>query len=155
MQKLQDSPITTITNTKQSKRKDKFGTTKMFTSYKCTWIQPENQNYTMWMNNNKVFPHNKPNIANHNLILLKQFYIAQQRKHYSNIIEINFSQIQSKDTRYVHGPLNLPLIQINLHECNLGKDIKTSQPTIQIIQDEAHIFTDFGNLLITTSDQAP
>jgi hypothetical protein len=36
MQKLQDYPITTITNTKQSKRKDKFNTTKMFTSYKCT-----------------------------------------------------------------------------------------------------------------------
>jgi hypothetical protein len=34
MQKLQDYPITTITNT-------------MFTSYKCTWTQPENQNYTM------------------------------------------------------------------------------------------------------------
>jgi hypothetical protein len=29
---------------------------------------------------------NKPNIANHNLILLKQFYLTQQHKHYSNII---------------------------------------------------------------------
>jgi hypothetical protein len=36
MQKLQDYPITTITNTKQSKRKDKFDTIKLFTSYKCT-----------------------------------------------------------------------------------------------------------------------
>jgi hypothetical protein len=149
MQKLQDYPITTITNTKQSQRKDNFGTIKMFTSYKCTWRQPENQNYTMWMNNDKVFPHNNPNIASHNLILLKRFYIAQQHKHYSNKIEINFSQIQSKDTRYVHEPLNLPLIQINLHECNPDKDIKTTQPTIQIIQEEAHIFTDIGNLLIT------
>jgi hypothetical protein len=151
MQKLQDYPITTITNTKQSKRKDKFGTTKMFTSYKCTLTQPKNQNYTMWMTNEKIFPHNKPNIANHNLILLKQFYIAQQHDHYSNIIEINFSQIQSKNTRYAHKPLDLPLIQINLHECNPDKDIKTTLPTIQIIQNEAHIFTDIGNLLITIS----
>jgi hypothetical protein len=45
MQKLQDYPISTITNTKQSKRKDKFDTTKIFTSYKCTWVQPKNQNY--------------------------------------------------------------------------------------------------------------
>jgi hypothetical protein len=133
MQKLQDYPITTITDTKQHKRKDKFDTTKMFTSYKCTWTQPKNQNYTMRMATDKVFPHNKPNIANHNLILLKQFYLTQQHKHYSNIIEKNFFQLQSKDTRYVHEPLNLPLIQINLHECNPDKDIKTTQPTIQII----------------------
>jgi hypothetical protein len=94
MQKLQDYPITTITNTKQSKRKDKFGTTKMFTSYKCTWAQPENQNYSMWMTTDKAFPHNKPNIANHNLILLKQFYLTKQHNHYSNIIEKNFHQLQ-------------------------------------------------------------
>jgi hypothetical protein len=103
----------------------------------------------MWMTTNKVFPHNKPNIANHNLILLKQFYLTKKNNHYSNIIEKNFHQPQSKDTRYVHKPLNLPLIQINLHECNPDKDIKTTQPTIQIICDEAHIFTDIGNLLIT------
>jgi hypothetical protein len=149
MQKLQDFPITTTSNTKQFKRKDKFGTTKMFTSYKCTWTQPENQNYAMWMTTDKVFPHNKPNIANHNLILLKQFYLTKQHKHYSNIIDKNFHQPQSKDTRYVHEPLNLPLIQINLHECNPDRDIKTTQPTIQIICDEAHIFTNIGNLLIT------
>jgi hypothetical protein len=53
-------------------------------------IQPENQNYTMWMTTNKVFLHNKPNIANHNLILIKQFYLTQQYIHYSNIIEKNF-----------------------------------------------------------------
>jgi hypothetical protein len=149
MQKLQDYPITTITNTKQSKQKDKFGTTKMFISYKCTWAQPENQNNTMWMATDKVFPHNKPNITNHNITLLKQFYLTQQHKHYSNTIEKNFHQPQSKDTRYVHEPLNLPLIQINLNECNPDKDIKKAQPTIQVICDEAHIFTDIGNLLIT------
>jgi hypothetical protein len=149
MQKLQDYPITTITNPKHSKRKDKFGTTKMFTSHKCTWTQPEDQNYTMWMATDKVFPHNKPNITNHNINLLKQFYLTQQHKHYSNKIEKNFHQPQSKDTRYIHEPLNLPLIQINLNECNPDKDIKTIQPTIQIINDEAYIFTELGNLLIT------
>jgi hypothetical protein len=39
------------------------------------------------MNTNKVFPHNTPNITEHNLILLKQFYLAQQHKHYQNQIE--------------------------------------------------------------------
>ena len=43
-QKSQDYPIITIINTKHSKRKDKFGTTKVFTSYKCTWTIPDNQN---------------------------------------------------------------------------------------------------------------
>jgi hypothetical protein len=41
MQKLQNYPITTITYIKQSKRKDKLGTIKIFTSYKCKWIQLE------------------------------------------------------------------------------------------------------------------
>jgi hypothetical protein len=123
----------------------------MFTSYKCTWVQPENQNYTMWMTTDKVFPHIKPNITNHNLILLKQFYLIQQQKYYSNTIGKKIHQPQSKDTRYVHEPLNLPLTQRNLNECNPDKDIKTTQPTIQIIHDEAYIFTDIGNLLITIS----
>jgi hypothetical protein len=40
IQKLQDYPITAITNIKHSKRTYKLGTTKIFTSYKCKWIQP-------------------------------------------------------------------------------------------------------------------
>jgi hypothetical protein len=55
MQKLQDYPITEIIAIKNSKCTDKFGTTKIFTSYKCNWTQPENHNYMMWMNTNKVF----------------------------------------------------------------------------------------------------
>jgi hypothetical protein len=82
MQKLQDYPITAITTIKHSKRTDKLGTTKIFTSYKCKWIQHENHNYMMWMNTNKVFPHNTPNITEQNLILLKQFYLTQQHKQY-------------------------------------------------------------------------
>jgi hypothetical protein len=39
------------------------------------------------MATDKVFPHNKPNITDHNLTLLKQFYLTQQHKYYSNIIE--------------------------------------------------------------------
>jgi hypothetical protein len=113
----------------------------MFTSYKCTWTQPENQNYTMWMATDKVFPHTKH--------YQSQFNFTKTILSYSNIIEKNFHHLQSKNTRYVHKPLNLPLIQINLHECNPDIDIKTTQPTIQIISDEAHIFTDTGNLLIT------
>jgi hypothetical protein len=151
MQKLQDYPITAIIATKNSKRTNKLGTTKLFTSYKCKWTQPENHNYMMWMNTNKVFPHNTPNITEHNLILLKQFYLTQQHKHYQNIIEQNFYQIQSKDTRYIQEPLQLPLVQINLNECNPDTDINTLEPTIQTIQDKALIFTNKGNHLITIS----
>jgi hypothetical protein len=94
-------------------------------------------------------PHNTPNITVHNLIILKQFYLTQQHKYYQNEIEQNFHQIQSKDTRYIHEPLQLPLVQINLNECNLDTDINTLEPTIQIIQDKALIFTNKGNHLIT------
>ena len=151
MQKLQDYPITAITNKKHSKRTNKLGTIKKFTSYKCQWMQPESHNYTMWMSTDKVFPHNKPNITDHKLRLLKQFYLAQQHKHYHNTIEKNFHQIQSKDTRYIQEPLQLPLVQIQLSECNHDTDINTMESTIQIIQDKALIFTNIGNHLITIS----
>jgi hypothetical protein len=70
-------------------------------------MQPENHNYIMWMTTDKIFPHNKPNITEHNLILLKQFYLTQQHKQYQSIIEKNFHQKQSKDTRYIQEPLQL------------------------------------------------
>jgi hypothetical protein len=104
----------------------------------------------MWMNTTKVFPHNTPNITEHNLILLKQFYLTQH-KYYQNKIEQNFHQIQSKDTRYIHKPLQLPLVQINLNECNLDTNKNTLEPTIQIIQDKALIFTNKEDHLITIS----
>jgi hypothetical protein len=151
MQKLQDYPITTIINIKHSKCTNKLGTTKIFISYKCKWTQSDNHNYMMWMNTNKAFLHNTPNIIEHNLILLKQFDLTQQHKHYQNIIEQNFYQMQSRDTRYIHEPLQLPLVQINLNECNPDTDIDTTKPSIQIIQDKAFICTNKGNHLITIS----
>ena len=87
----------------------------------------------MWMNISKVFPRNTLNITEYNLILLKQFYLTQQHNQYQNIIKQNFYQIQSKDTRYIHEPLQLPLVQISLNECNLDTDINIHEPTIQII----------------------
>jgi hypothetical protein len=47
MQKLQDYPIVAIIGKKHTKRKDKLGIIKIFTSYKCKWIQPENHSYAM------------------------------------------------------------------------------------------------------------
>jgi hypothetical protein len=93
MQKLQDYPLMTIIDKKHSKRTYKLGTIKLFTSYKCKWTLPENHNYTMWMNTDKTFPHNNPNITEHNLRLLKQFYLTQQHKYYQDIIEKNFHQL--------------------------------------------------------------
>jgi hypothetical protein len=132
MQKLQDYPLTAIIDKKNSKRIDKLGTIKKFTSYKCKRMQPENHNYTMWMPTDKVFPHNKPNITEHNLRLLKQFYLTQQHKYYHDTIEKNFHQIQSKDTRYIHKPLQLPLVQIHLNDCNPDTNINTTEPTIHM-----------------------
>jgi hypothetical protein len=105
----------------------------------------------MWMTTDKVFPHNKPDITEHNLILLKQFYLTQHHNHYQELIEKNFYQIQTKDIRHIHEPLQLPHVQINLNKCNLDTDIDITQPTIQIIQDKALIFTNKGNHLITIS----
>ena len=86
------------------------------------------------MSIDKVFPHNKPNITEYNLILLKQFYLNRQHKHYQELFRKNFHQIQSKDTKYIHDPLHLPHVQILLNECNPDTDINITQPTIQIFK---------------------
>ena len=151
MQNLQESPIQDIIDIKHTKRTDNLGTTKIFTSYKCKWTQSNNHNYTMWMNTNKLFPCNTPNITEYNLTVLKNFYLTQQHKLCQNIIAQNYHQIQSKDTRYIHESLQLPLVQIHLNECNPDTDINTNQPVIQIIQDKALIYTNQGNHLITIS----
>ena len=103
----------------------------------------------MWMSTNKVFPHNKPVITKHNLRLLKQFYLTQQHKHYHDTIEKNFHQKQSKDIRYIDEPLQLPLVQMYIKECNPDSSINIAKPTIQIQHDKALIFTNKGNHLIT------
>jgi hypothetical protein len=54
-----------------------------------------------------------------------------------------------KDTKYIHEPLHLPHVQIHLNKCNPDTNINITQPTIQIIQDKALIFTNKGNHLIT------
>ena len=111
-------------------------------------MQLENHTYTMWMSTNKVFPHNKPNITEYNLRLLKKIYITQQHKYYHDVIEKKFHQKQSKNTRYIHELLQLPLVQIHLNECNPDTNINTVEPTIQIIHDKAYIFTNKENHLI-------
>jgi hypothetical protein len=51
----------------------------------------------MWMTSDKVFPHNQQNIAEHNLTLLRQFYITQQ------VNNTNITTKQSKNISTNHN----------------------------------------------------
>ena len=56
---------------------------------------------------------------------------------------------QNKDSRHISPPLNIPLVKISTHECNLEKDINTNTNKIQIQNDSAHIYDETGKHIIT------
>jgi hypothetical protein len=151
MMNLQNYPITSITNKKTYEKKDKYENIKKFTSYKCEWELPNNQEFATWISTDKLFPHNNNNISTYNLTKLTQFYHSKQQEKYQNIMNKNFYHSQNKDTRHIHEPLYLPLVQIQLYESNPDTDIQTDYPTIQIIKEEAHIYSQEGNSVIIIS----
>jgi hypothetical protein len=61
-------PNKAITDKKTYERKDKYGSTKKFTSYKRQWKLLDNQKYASWIPTNNLFPYNN-NISKHNLII--------------------------------------------------------------------------------------
>jgi hypothetical protein len=86
MLNLHKHPIKTIFDKKTYERKDKYGSTKKFTSYKCQWKLLDNQKYTTWIPTNNLFPYNNNNISEHNLIILTQYFQSKQQKRHQNII---------------------------------------------------------------------
>jgi hypothetical protein len=74
MLNLKNFPITSINNKKTYERKDKYGSTKNFTSYKCQWELPNNEKYATWIPTDKLFPYKDNTTFEHNLTKLTQYY---------------------------------------------------------------------------------
>jgi hypothetical protein len=74
MLNLKNFPITSINNKKTYERKDKYGSTKKFTSYKCQWELPNNEKYATWIPTDKLFPYKDNTTFEHNLTKLTQYY---------------------------------------------------------------------------------
>jgi hypothetical protein len=111
--KLQYYPITQILNKKYYERKDKYGTIKKFTSFKCAWMQQNNQSYIQWLPINKLFPKKKPQID--------KYYDKKQLEYFKSLINKHFYQIQNCNSRYIQESLYLPLVQITTKDCNLNR----------------------------------
>ena len=97
----------------------------------------------------ELFPPNHPTVIEHNIVLLTRYYTKTQHDHYKNIIDTHFSPEQNKDSRFISPPTNIPYTQIFINECNPEKDIITNTDTLQIINEQTHIYENTGNYLIT------
>ena len=86
----------------------------------------------------------------HNSNLIRQYYQNIQNiqnKLYKEIIQVHHPKEQQRDTRFVTPPIIIPLLQIHINECNLKNDIITTNPTINIYGEQAHIYEDNGRHL--------
>jgi hypothetical protein len=96
-----------------------------------------------------LFLLNQPTVIEHNIKILKEYYTRQQHKHYKNIVDANFTQEQTRDTRFIPPPTKIPYIQISKIECIPQRDINTVTNTIQTQNEITHIYDDTGKYLIT------
>jgi hypothetical protein len=85
----------------------------------------------------------------HNLTLLTHYYTRIQHRTYTNLITIHFLPEQPQGTKYIPPPLALPLIHISNEECHPSRDISTTQSTISITHNQAHIYQNNGKYLLT------
>lgn len=96
-----------------------------------------------------LFPLNQPLAIAHNLKLLKEYYTKYQHNHYTNIINSHFTLVQTRDTIFIPPPTNMPHIHISIIECNLERDIATTNNTIQTQNDIIHSYDDTCKYLVT------
>ena len=90
-----------------------------------------------------------PQVIEHNIRLLKEYYTNHQHTYYKNLIHIHFTPTQTKDTRFIPSPTILSHIQISITECNPERDINVLTNTIQTQNELAHIYDDTGRYLTT------
>ena len=133
-------PITNKINHKLNKTKDKYKIIKIFTTYLCQWIIQDHTIYNKWLPQREIFPVNQPTVIDHNINLLSKYYTTYQHKYYKNILDMHFTTIQPKDTRYIPQPILSPHIHIITTECNPEKDITTTANTIQTQDELTHIY---------------
>ena len=97
----------------------------------------------------EFFPYNIPIDIQHNTNIILTYFTKKQHTLYENIIRKNKFSTQNKDPRHISPPLNIPLVKVSTHECNLEKYINTNTNKIQVQDDNAHIHDETCKHLIT------
>ena len=128
---------------------DKYKITKKYNTYLCQWTLENKITYNKWMPQKDLFPFNHPTVITHNITLLTNYYTKLQHTHYKIILNTHFTQKQNRDTRFIPPPTAILFTQIFINECNPEKDILANKETIQIHNEQTHIYEDTGKYLIT------
>lgn len=108
------------------------------TYYLCQWTTPTSTT-NKWVVGTQSL-HSNNITLDHNLVLVNKF---TQNNHKEKTLAtydscINFKQ--STDQSFIHPPINAPSLTLSIKECNMGKDITSNKPTIQIHGKDSNIF---------------
>jgi hypothetical protein len=143
---LKNRPITAVINHKKRLTRDPLNILKQYHSYLCTWLHHSGITYAKWVPQSYLYTH-----PPHNYPLLRQYYHSRQTKHFTELTNKYFNKTQNQDTRFIHPPIQLPLVNISTTECNPENDILTTGHTIQVLHNSAYLYDIDGRHLHTTS----
>ena len=110
------------------------------------WLYHSGTAYAKWVPQSYLDKNHQ-----HNYPLFWQYYQTRQTKHFTKFINKNFNRPQIQDTRCIHLPIHLPLVNISTTECNPKKDILTTGHTIQVIHNSAYLYDIDGRHIHTIS----
>lgn len=99
----------------------------------------------------ELFLPNYPRAIEHNITLLTEYYTKLQYTQYKHIANTHLSSEQHRDPRFIRPPTMIPLVHIFINECNPENDIIANKDTIQIENEQSHLYDDTGRYLITIS----
>lgn len=101
------------------------------------------------MSQRDLFPSNYPIILEHNTILIIEYYTKLQHEYYTHIANSHFLPEQNRDLRFITPPMIISLAHISIQECNPEKAIITNKDTIQIKNEQTHLYENTCGYLIT------
>ena len=136
-----------IINEKITTRKDKWGAQATKKTYLCQW-QTTNSTTHQWRTEEDLL-HPDNIFLNHNLLAITQYHTANITQNTTNTYVKYLTNTQTKDIKFIHPPLTITNITVNIHECNPDKDIITNKPTITTHALGANIYDHNGNYIAT------
>jgi hypothetical protein len=134
---IKNLPIHSIINHKHHTTRDYFHIIKYYQSYLCIWHHPNGTSYSKWTPQSYLF---HPHRRQHTFPLLLHYYTTRQRQHFEHTILTHFTPNQHRDPKFIIPPLQIPLVNVSISECNPENDIVTIVNTIQVFHDSTYLY---------------
>jgi ribonuclease HI len=136
-----------IIKEKTTTRKDKGGAQAIKKTYLCQWQTTNNTTHQWRTEEDLLHPDNI--FLTHNLLTITQYHTATTTQNTTNTYTKYLTNTQTNDTKFIHPPLTITNLTLNIHECNPDKDIITNKPSITTHALGANIYDQKRNFIAT------